>query len=137
MFGASLACRLDALHDTSRRRRLPGGLLPAPNITRRIRPRRDGMLLGDHGPVQPADRRGVVLHASLRVLRSLGLQGGCCSSPATSGPVLAVVGEGCWSVGPAAVVDEALHARLADLPRRYDVNDYAASVKVFAVKPLD
>ena len=25
--------------------------------------------------------------------------------------------------------------RLADLIRRYDVNDYAASVKVFAVKP--
>ena len=36
--------------------------------------------------------------------------------------------------GPAAVVDEALHARLADLLRRYDVNDYAASVKVYAVK---
>jgi hypothetical protein len=40
-------------------------------------------------------------------------------------------------VGPAAVVDEALHARLADLLRRYDVNDYAASVKVFAVKPRE
>lgn len=26
--------------------------------------------------------------------------------------------------------------RLADLLRRYGVNDYAASVKVFAVKPL-
>jgi arsenite methyltransferase len=30
--------------------------------------------------------------------------------------------------------DEALHARLADLLRRYDVNDFAASVKLFAVK---
>ena len=37
--------------------------------------------------------------------------------------------------GPAAVVDEALHARLADFLLRYDVNDFAASVKVFAVKP--
>lgn len=46
-----------------------------------------------------------------------------------------MVDAGCCSVGPAAVVDEALHARLADLLRRYDVNDYAASVKVFAVKP--
>ena len=27
------------------------------------------------------------------------------------------------------------HARLTDLLRRYDVNDYAASVRVFAVKP--
>lgn len=38
-------------------------------------------------------------------------------------------------VGPGVVVDEALHARLADLLRRYDVNDYAASLKVFASKP--
>jgi hypothetical protein len=28
-----------------------------------------------------------------------------------------------------------LHARLADLLRRHDVNEYAASVRVFAVKP--
>ncbi len=28
-----------------------------------------------------------------------------------------------------------LHQRLADLLRRYDVNEYAASVRVFAVKP--
>jgi hypothetical protein len=32
-------------------------------------------------------------------------------------------------------VDEALHARLADLLKRYDVNDFAASVKAFAIKP--
>jgi len=31
--------------------------------------------------------------------------------------------------------DDALHARLADLLRRYNVNDYAASVRVYAVKP--
>jgi hypothetical protein len=37
--------------------------------------------------------------------------------------------------GAAAVVDEGLHARLAELLKRYDVDDYAASVKVFAVKP--
>ena len=61
--------------------------------------------------------------------------GACCSTPASPAPGLAVVDTGCCSVEPAAVVDEALHARLADLLRRYDVNDYAASVKVFAVKP--
>jgi arsenite methyltransferase len=66
--------------------------------------------------------------------RSAGV-GECCSAPASPAPGLAVVDAGCCSVGPAAVVDEALHARLADLLRRYDVNDYAASVKVFAVKP--
>jgi len=58
----------------------------------------------------------------------------CCPPPASPASGLAVVDVGCCSVGPAAVVDEALHARLADLLRRYDVNDYALSVKVFAVK---
>jgi arsenite methyltransferase len=62
-----------------------------------------------------------------------GEQACCLDKPSTS-PVLAAVDEGCCPVGPAVVVDEALHARLADLLRRYDVNDYAASVKVFAVK---
>jgi SAM-dependent methyltransferase len=62
-------------------------------------------------------------------------QAACCPPPAPLSSGLAVVDAGCCSVGPAAVVDEALHARLADLLRRYDVNDYAASVKVFAVKP--
>ena len=62
-------------------------------------------------------------------------QAACCPPPVSPSSGLAVVDSGCCSVGPAAVVDEALHARLADLLRRYDVNDYAASVKVFAVKP--
>ncbi len=59
----------------------------------------------------------------------------CCPPPASQPSALDIVDAGCCSVGPAAVVDEALHARLADLLRRYNVNDYAASVKVFAVKP--
>jgi hypothetical protein len=59
----------------------------------------------------------------------------CSSETSPPSPGLAVVDSGCCAVGPAAVVDGALHARLADLLRRYDVNDYAASVKVFAVKP--
>jgi hypothetical protein len=39
---------------------------------------------------------------------------------------------GCCSAQPA---DDSLHRRLTDLLRRYNVNDYAASVRVFAVKP--
>ena len=35
----------------------------------------------------------------------------------------------------AAVGEVALHARLANLLRRHDVNDYAASVRVYALKP--
>jgi len=33
------------------------------------------------------------------------------------------------------LVEDTLHARLLDLLTRYNVNDYAASVRVFAVKP--
>ncbi|HWB53806.1 MAG TPA: arsenite methyltransferase [Tepidisphaeraceae bacterium] len=42
--------------------------------------------------------------------------------------------EGCCSCGPSSGDDDALHERLKDLLRKYNVNDYAASVKVFAVK---
>jgi len=59
-------------------------------------------------------------------------QPGCCSP--TAGSSLPVVeAAGCCSPAPE---DEALHQRLADLLRRYNVNDYAASVRVFAVKPV-
>jgi len=62
-------------------------------------------------------------------------QSGCCS-PAMSnaGGLPAVSDAGCC--GPSeSSHDEGLHNRLADLLRRYDVNEYAASVRVFAVKP--
>lgn len=56
----------------------------------------------------------------------------CCppTAPSTSG--LSVVESGCCS--PAGPTDESLHTRLADLLKKYDVNDYAAPVRVFAVK---
>jgi SAM-dependent methyltransferase len=54
--------------------------------------------------------------------RSLPLAG-CCSSSSTTAPAAGQPGEG-----------DGLHARLAELMRKYDVNAYAASVKVFAVK---
>lgn len=56
----------------------------------------------------------------------------CCSPPMSSGG-LSIVDTGCCGSTPAG--DLGLHARLADLLKRYNVNDYAASVKVFAVKP--
>jgi SAM-dependent methyltransferase len=61
-------------------------------------------------------------------------QAGCCSPPPIPSSGLTVVDSGCCTPAP-AVVDETLHARLADLLSRHNVNDYAASVKVFAVKP--
>ena len=38
-----------------------------------------------------------------------------------------------WS--PTAAPRPNLHSELAELLKRYNVNDYAASVKVYAVKP--
>ena len=62
-------------------------------------------------------------------------QAGCCPPPAPSASGLAIVDSGCGPVGASEAVDESFHARFADLLRRYNVNDYAASVKVYAVKP--
>jgi arsenite methyltransferase len=55
---------------------------------------------------------------------------GCCAPTDHSG--LAVVQSSCCTPQPGA---SALHDRLADLLRRYDINEYAASVRVYAVKP--
>ncbi len=60
-------------------------------------------------------------------------QSGCCSP--TMGATLPLVSaSSCCS--PAAAGDADLHQRLADLLRRYNVNEYAASVRVFAVKAV-
>jgi SAM-dependent methyltransferase len=59
-------------------------------------------------------------------------QSGCCS-PAM-GPALPLVSaSSCCSPTPSNDAD--LHSRLADLLQRYNVNDFAASVRVYAVKP--
>jgi arsenite methyltransferase len=91
---------------------------------------RRGLIEAGFAHVEVIDSR-----ADLNAYAKVENQAACCPPPASSSSPLAVVDAGCCSVGPAAVVDEALHARLADLLRRYDVNDYAASVKVFAVEP--
>jgi SAM-dependent methyltransferase len=57
-------------------------------------------------------------------------QAACCSPTMDSSASLPVVGDGCTSSGSVL-----LHDRLAELLRRYDINDFAASVRVFAVKP--
>jgi SAM-dependent methyltransferase len=63
-------------------------------------------------------------------------QSGCCSpqmeATANASPKL---NTGCCS--PATAADGDLHEDLSELLRRYDVNDYAASVKVFAIKKQD
>jgi SAM-dependent methyltransferase len=65
-------------------------------------------------------------------------QAGCCppsmtqiESRAKSSPTIE---SSCCAPTPATGKDSELHAGLTDLLRRYNVNDYAASVRVFAVK---
>jgi ubiquinone/menaquinone biosynthesis C-methylase UbiE len=66
--------------------------------------------------------------ADLNAYAKIETQSGCCS--ASSPPAET----GCCSTPPA---DDGLHQRLLELLRRYNVNDYAASVRVFAKKPCD
>jgi hypothetical protein len=68
--------------------------------------------------------------ADLNAYAKVENESGCCSAPASSLPVAE---SGCCSTGPA---DDGLHRRLLDLLTRYNVNDYAASVRVFALKPV-
>jgi arsenite methyltransferase len=61
-------------------------------------------------------------------------QAACCPPPASSLPITEL---GCCSTSGessnSSIAD--FHERLKDLLSRYNVNDYAASVRVFAVKP--
>ncbi|MCE9556195.1 MAG: arsenite methyltransferase [Planctomycetes bacterium] len=66
-------------------------------------------------------------------------QAGCCSptvatreAGSVSASRLPVVSSACCSSQP---TDESLHQRLVTLLRQHDVNQYASSVRVFAVKP--
>lgn len=56
---------------------------------------------------------------------------GCCS-PAPASSTLPLGGSCCGTADPSSASD--LHRTLADLLTRYDVNEFAASVQVFAVK---
>jgi arsenite methyltransferase len=79
---------------------------------------RAGLLAAGFAPVQVVDSE-----ADLIAYAKLENQSSCCS-PAMAGG-LPIVSD-CSSE---------LHSRLAELLTRYNINDYAASVKVFAVKP--
>jgi SAM-dependent methyltransferase len=66
--------------------------------------------------------------ADLNAYAKVENQGGCCP-PSPSG--LPIVESSCCTPRQS----DTLHARLLDLLTRYNVNDYAASVRVFALKP--
>lgn len=75
--------------------------------------------------------------ADLNAYAKVENQSGCCSPVMTEAPAkpsmglhIADSGGGCCSPSPAGV-----HDGLGELLARYNVNEYAASVKVFALKP--
>ena len=70
--------------------------------------------------------------ADLNVYAKIENHASCCA-PAPAKGSLAVV-ESCCSPAPTWNTPELLE-RMADLLRRYNVNDYAASVRIYAVKP--
>jgi len=61
-------------------------------------------------------------------------QTGCCAPAMTSSGGLPLVEACCGSTGAAADQGSAVHEGLAELFSRYNVNDYAASVQVYALK---
>jgi ubiquinone/menaquinone biosynthesis C-methylase UbiE len=60
-------------------------------------------------------------------------QAGCCAPPASQSAGLPVV-ESCCTTSADKKSASELHEELASLLRRYNVNDYAASVQVYALK---
>lgn len=99
---------------------------------------REGLREAGFAHVEIVDSR-----ADLNAYAEVENQSGCCS-PAMSEPVAIsccapapqAASSGCCVPEAKGAEDEELHRDLAALLRTYNVNDYAASVKVFAVKPL-
>lgn len=72
--------------------------------------------------------------ADLNAYSKVENQAGCCSPPAKSENELNVVADVCCS--PIDSTSATLHEDLSKLLSEYDVNEAAASVKVYAVKPV-
>lgn len=68
--------------------------------------------------------------------KSLPLAASCCAPAGTAATATAAV-SCCAPSAASAGAGEELHGDLRELLERHDVNEYAASVKVFAVKPRD
>ncbi len=71
-------------------------------------------------------------HKDLNAYSQVENGSGCCSSPSGQAGNLPVTGSCCGPANPGSTPD--LHRGLTDLLSRYNVNEYAASVQVFALK---
>ena len=96
---------------------------------------RQGLLDAGFGEVEIVDSR-----ANLNAYAKIENQSGCCG-PSAAREVPTGSQAGCCGGSTAVELPvladpgPAFHERLVELFRRYDVNEFAASVKVFAVKP--
>jgi len=76
--------------------------------------------------------------ADLNAYAAVEGQAGCCSPAMTDGASesksLPLAASTCCSPSPATNVTNDAHGDLSEMLRRYNVNDYAASFKVFAIK---
>ena len=68
--------------------------------------------------------------ADLNAYKQVENQAGCCSPAMAEASPFAVVQQACFTSAPSS-----LHADLSSLLDAYDVNEAAASVKVYAIKP--
>jgi SAM-dependent methyltransferase len=90
---------------------------------------RDGLLRAGFDTVEVIDSQ-----ADLNAYTMIEGQSDCCSPSSAGSTDLPLVETTCCTPDP-AVDEEGLHQQMAELLRRYDVNQYAASVKIFALKP--
>lgn len=73
--------------------------------------------------------------ADLNAYAQVENQAGCCSPAALPVSNIGVPEAPSACCSPVPAGSDALHNQLAELLQRYDINEYAASVRVFAVKP--
>ncbi len=76
--------------------------------------------------------------ADLNAYKNVDGQSACCSPPMEKQPLLPVVDESCCGTSCCGEAGKApgVHEGLTAVLDRYDVNEFAASVKIYAVKPL-
>ena len=95
---------------------------------------RDGLLEAGFAHVEILDSG-----ADLNAYAQIDGQVGCCGGEMAGAPeTVAIGGAGLAAASccePPREATPELLVRLAELARRHDINDYAASVKVFAIKP--
>jgi len=79
-------------------------------------------------------------HADLNAYATMPDQVGCCAPPASPAPTggLSIIGEsaggGCCGSSSASAAPTVMHEQFLELVRQYDLNEFAASVKVYALK---